>query len=213
MNVTLLGDPNILSVGVTVSRLIAVLGSEEIKIVSTHESCSGGDFLFALSYPKVIPKETRGLYGYCFVLHGSSLPDGRGWSPIAWQIVEGQTLFAMSLIHMSEPIDSGKIVDQKEFEVKKNLLFDEISQLIGHAQADLIEACLRMTTEQLMGAKQVGTPSYFGRRSPSDSEIDPHRPLSEQWDILRIADPSRYPAFFSFLGHKYLLKVERYSDD
>jgi methionyl-tRNA formyltransferase len=213
MKTTLLGDLNILSVGVTVSSLIAALGSEEIEIVSTHESCSGGDFLFALSYPKVIPEETRGLYGYCFVLHGSSLPDGRGWSPITWQILEGQTLFTMSLIHMSEPVDSGEIVAQKAFEVKKNLLFDEISEIIGHTQAYLIEASLRMTTEQLMGAKQVGTPSYFGRRSPSDSEIDPHSPLSEQWGELRVADPSRYPAFFNFLGHKYLLKVERYSDD
>jgi len=213
MKTTLLGDLNILSVGVTVSSLTAALGSEEIEIVSTHESCSGGDFLFALSYPKVIPEETRGLYGYCFVLHGSSLPDGRGWSPVTWQILEGQTLFTMSLIHMSEPVDSGKIIAQKEFEVKKNLLFDEISELIGRAQADLIEASLRMTTEQLIGAKQVGTPSYFGRRSPSDSEIDPHSSLSEQWDKVRIADPSRYPPFFSLLGRKYLLRVERYGEN
>ena len=213
MNLTLLGDPNILSVGVTVSCLTAALDSEEIEIVSTHESCSGGDFLFALSYPKVIPEETRSLYGYCFVLHGSNLPDGRGWSPVTWQILDGETLFTMSLINMSEPVDSGEIVAQREFEVKKNLLFDEISSAIGYVQADLIEASLRMTPEQLMGAKQKVTPSYFGRRSPSDSEIDPHRPLSEQWDQLRVADPSRYPSFFNFLGHKYLLKVERYGEN
>jgi len=213
MKTTLLGDPKIPSVGVTVSSLTAALGSDDIEIVSTHESCKGGEFLFALSYPKVVPEETRRLYGYCFVLHGSNLPDGRGWSPVTWQIIDGETIFTMSLIHMSEPVDSGEIVAQRKFEVKKNLLFDEISAAIGHVQADLIEASLRMTTEQLMGAKQEGAPSYLGRRSPSDSEIDPHRPLSEQWDKLRVADPSRYPSFFSLLGHKYLLKVERYSEN
>jgi len=213
MKITLLGNPSIPSVGVTVTSLTALLGPEDIEILSSHESCTGGEFLFALSYPKVISEETRRLYGHCFVLHGSNLPDGRGWSPVTWQILDGETLFTMSLIHMSDPVDSGNIVAQREFRVNQDLLFKEISAAIGHAQADLIGASLRMTTEQLMGAKQVGTPSYFGRRSPSDSEIDPHSPLSEQWDKLRIADPSRYPSFFSFLGHKYLLKVERYSDD
>jgi len=213
MKTTLLGDPSIPSVGVTVASLTVVLGSADIEVVPTHESCKGGEFLFALSYPNVIPEETRRLYSYCFVLHGSNLPDGRGWSPVTWQILDGETLFTMSLINMSEPVDSGEIVAQREFELKKDLLFEEISAAIGRAQADLIEASLRMTPEQLMGAKQEGTPSYFGRRSPSDSEIDPHRPLSEQWDQLRVADPSRYPSFFNFLGHKYLLKVERYGEN
>jgi len=213
MKATLLGDTSIPSVGVTVSSLTAALGSDDIEVVSAHETCKGGDFLFALSYPKVIPEETRCLYDYCFVLHGSSLPEGRGWSPITWQMLDGETVFTMSLIHMSEPVDSGEIVAQRKFEIKQNLLFDEVSAVIGHVQADLIGASLRMTPEQLMGAKQKGTPSYFGRRSPHDSEIDPHKPLSKQWDKLRLSDPTRYPSFFSLLGHKYLLKVERYNED
>jgi len=213
MKLTLLGDEKISSVRATLESLTASLGSQGVEIVTDHESCKGGAFLFALSYAKIVPEDTRRLYDWCFVLHGSSLPFGRGWSPITWQILSGERNFTMSLIHMSDPVDSGDIVAQREFEVGEDLLFEEISSVIGQVQSELIESCLGMTPSQLLGVRQDGTKSYYGKRSPSDSEIDPSKPLSDQWNSLRAADPVRYPSFFTLGGRKYVLRIERLEEN
>jgi methionyl-tRNA formyltransferase len=52
-------------------------------------------------------------------------------------------------------------------------------------------------------------PTYHPRRTPAMSELDPHKTIAEQFDLLRVADPDRYPAFFHFRGHRYVLKIEK----
>ena len=56
--------------------------------------------------------------------------------------------------------------------------------------------------------EQHGTPSYYRKRSPADSRIDPERPLAELFDLLRVADPERYPAHFEYRGRRYRLRLE-----
>jgi methionyl-tRNA formyltransferase len=46
-------------------------------------------------------------------------------------------------------------------------------------------------------------------RTPKDSCIDPHRTIAEQFDLIRVCDPIRFPAFFEYRGQKYALKLEK----
>jgi methionyl-tRNA formyltransferase len=55
---------------------------------------------------------------------------------------------------------------------------------------------------------QQGTPSYYRRRTPADSEIDPRRPLMDSFDLLRLADPERYPAYFTLHDRKFRITIE-----
>jgi len=212
MKVTLLGNQNNPTVMATISALSQAHKSRFIEIVDNHEDCQGGEFLFALSYPRMVPKRVRESYGHSFVLHGSDLPEGRGWSPIVWQILDGKSRFTMSLIRMEDPVDSGAIVAQRGFDIQQDALLDEISLKIGSVQADLIASSLKMNAKELEGLTQKGTPTYLDKRTPADSEIDPYLPLSNQWDQLRVSDPIRHPAFFRFLGHTYILKIEKLGD-
>ena len=36
----------------------------------------------------------------------------------------------------------------------------------------------------------------WSKRSPKDSEIDVNKRISEQFDLIRVCDPDRFPAFF-----------------
>jgi methionyl-tRNA formyltransferase len=36
-------------------------------------------------------------------------------------------------------------------------------------------------------------------------------PLAEQFDLQRICDPERYPAFFELHGHRYKLTLDKLS--
>jgi len=52
-------------------------------------------------------------------------------------------------------------------------------------------------------------PSYYRRRTPDDSRLDPSRSIAEQFDLLRVADPQRFPAFFDLRGHRYVVRIEK----
>jgi methionyl-tRNA formyltransferase len=56
---------------------------------------------------------------------------------------------------------------------------------------------------------QTGEPSYYPRRRPDDSRLDPNKTLAEQFNLLRVVDNERYPAFFEHHGQRYLVKVEK----
>jgi methionyl-tRNA formyltransferase len=40
-------------------------------------------------------------------------------------------------------------------------------------------------------------------RTPEDSRLDPNRSIADQFNLLRVADPDRYPAFFDLAGCRY----------
>ncbi len=42
---------------------------------------------------------------------------------------------------------------------------------------------------------QQGEASYYRRRRAADSQLDPHCSLAEQFNLLRVVDNQRYPAF------------------
>ena len=53
----------------------------------------------------------------------------------------------------------------------------------------------------------MGTPTYYRRRTPKDSAFDPSRTLAEQFDLLRVVDSDRYPAFFAFRDREYTIHL------
>ncbi|WP_341885428.1 hypothetical protein [Synechococcus sp. UW140] len=55
---------------------------------------------------------------------------------------------------------------------------------------------------------QTGEASYYRRRRPVDSQLDPERTLAEQFDLLRVVDNDRYPAFFEWRGRRYGLDIQ-----
>ena len=55
-------------------------------------------------------------------------------------------------------------------------------------------------------------PSYYRRRIPADSQIDPRQSIDNQFDKIRVCDPNRFPAFFELNGKKYKLLLEKMDD-
>jgi len=53
------------------------------------------------------------------------------------------------------------------------------------------------------------TPTYYGKRTPKDSMIDPLQSIAEQFDLLRVADYERFPAFFDFRGKRYEINLKK----
>lgn len=56
---------------------------------------------------------------------------------------------------------------------------------------------------------QEGKPSFYPKRGPLDSQLDPKKPLIEQFNLLKILDNARYPAFFDVYGIEFVLQVHK----
>jgi methionyl-tRNA formyltransferase len=178
------------------------------QIFRSSKELVGGDLLLLVSCHEIIRAPTRSLFRHTLVLHASALPEGRGMSPHVWQILRGQTRLLVTLLEAEDELDSGDIWHQIEVVLDGTELHDEINAKLFDAETDLMTWALAHS-DHVVPRKQVGSPTFFRRRTPADSEIDPTKPLVDCFDQLRVADPDRYPAYFRHRGCTYRIRIEK----
>jgi methionyl-tRNA formyltransferase len=182
----------------------------DIALLHGLDQLRGGDLLFLISCMDVISPEFRGLYRNAVVLHASDLPKGRGWSPQIWAVLEGARTITVSAISAAEKVDSGDIWGKKTFDIAPHALYDEINAAFFATELVLMDLVLGMIARGERPTPQPDVePSYYRRRTPADSEIDPAKSIAEQFDHLRVCDPDRYPAFFRMYGHTYEISLRK----
>ncbi len=181
-----------------------------LELVRKKTDLRGGDILFLVACAEIITEEDRSKYSASLVLHASDLPRGRGWSPHIWEILQGAEEITLSLLEAEDQVDSGRIWKKVRILIPKHALWAEINDLLFKAEIDLIDYAVHNfdRVEPLSQSDDV-TPNYYPRRTPKDSLIDPRKSLQEQFDLIRVCDPNRFPAYFDHLGHRYLLKLEK----
>lgn len=183
--------------------------SKEVKSCHSVEHIKQGDILFILSFSKIIPKSKLDLNRNNIVVHESSLPKGKGWSPLTWQILEGLSEIPITLFEASEKVDSGKIY------------LTDIMNFNGH---ELVQDLRRKQAEYTLklchdfvknypriiekGIEQLGEESFYKKRLPKDSKLDVNKTILEQFNLLRVVDNEKYPAYFELNGKEYILKIE-----
>lgn len=186
----------------------------KIEVARKKKELCGGDILFLVSCEEIVSEQDRATYGVCLVLHASDLPEGRGWSPHIWEIASGASHITLSLLEAQDKVDSGHIWKKMQIHVPRDALWDEINHLLFVAEVELMDFALCSYGTILAQQQATGVGStYFRRRTPHDSRVDPHKTIAEQFDLIRVCDPVRFPAFFEFRGNRYKLKLERMNDE
>lgn len=186
----------------------------DINLIRTKKDLSGGDALFMISCAEIISSLDRAAYRVSLVLHASDLPYGRGWSPHTWEIIKGAEKLTLSLIEAEDAVDSGRIWHQITLPIPKHALWDEINEQLFSAEIDLIDHAVKeFHTVIPVEQNQDIEPTYYPRRRPDDSKIDPELSIATQFDLIRVSDPNRFPAYFYLHGHKYKLMLEKVNDE
>lgn len=184
-----------------------------ISLARKKNELSGGDILFLVSCSEIVGAVDRAAYKASLVLHASDLPVGRGWSPHIWQIVGGAEEVTLSLLEAEDKVDSGRIWWKTTFPVPKHALWDEINERLFNAEIDLIDLAVdRFNTITPKPQDAQTTPTYHPKRTPVASKLDPRVSIANQFDLIRVCDPIRFPAFFELHGCKYKLTVEKIND-
>ena len=191
------------------------LNHRDTHVVSLNrrkDELTGGDILFLISCHEVISSKVRALYGTTLVVHASDLPIGRGWSPHIWQIIEGKNRIPVTLLEAEDAIDSGAIWAQRYIQLGGHETFEEINALLFDAEVDLMDAAVAGFKTIHPQAQDARQPTRYRKRTPEDSRIDPYMPIADQFDLLRVADPMRFPAFLEHRGHRYLISIVKDKD-
>jgi methionyl-tRNA formyltransferase len=187
-------------------RLIAWGGYDEL--CSRSSQLTGGDILFLVSATEIVRSDVTDRYRATLVLHASALPEGRGWSPHIWDVVNGAEQITVTLLEAAEAVDSGDIWAQREIPLTGTELYDEINAKLFDAEIDLMRWAVdhfgRVTPR-----KQEGVPSYHRRRTPEDSRLDADKSLAQQFNLMRVADPKRFPNTVELGGKIFKLTLER----
>jgi methionyl-tRNA formyltransferase len=183
--------------------------SHEVHLVSSLQEVAQGDILFLVSAARLVPRSVRERFRAALVLHASDLPSGRGWSPHVWQILEGQSSITVSVIGAEDLLDTGDIWAQRAFVLQGHELADEINESLFATELGLMDYIVENFATIRPVAQGAEGVSVYRKRTPEDSRIDPSDTIAAQFDLLRVADPARYPAFFDFRGCRYKVILKK----
>lgn len=160
-----------------------------------------GDFCFYLSCGQVVPASILSQYRHNLVVHESDLPKGKGWSPLSWQLLEGENKITVTLFEAVKKVDSGMIYAQEWLEFAVHELIDESRAAQAGAIRDL---CKRFVLEYpgilAQVPEQVGEESFYPRCKPVASRLNTEQSIANQFSLLRIVNNERYRWFLSTKG-------------
>ena len=107
----------------------------------------------------------------CICLHPSLLPKYRGGSPIQNQIINGENESGVTLFEMTQDLDGGPIIFQKQFSLDGSL-FDILDRVIKLGTIGTIELIENISNLELKEQDNDNSTEYK-RRKPHESEIKP----------------------------------------
>ena len=166
------------------------------------------DVVFILSYHQIIKKEYLDKNKHNIVIHASSLPKGKGWAPMFWQILEGKNEIPFTMFEASSGVDDGDIYMQKNLQLTG---YELNSELRAKQANHIIDMCLEFINnyeQYKTPKKQSGDETFYKKRTAKDSKLNIDKTIKEQFNLLRIVDNENYPAFFELDGNRYILKIE-----
>jgi methionyl-tRNA formyltransferase len=170
----------------------------------------GGDIMLVLSCEKILKLEYLKLHKSNVVVHPSKVPLGKGWSPLAWQVLEGSNNIPVSLFEAVEAVDAGDVYIVDYIKLEGHELNEEIKHQQGLITMKMVKQYID-EFDSMIGISQSGEETFYPRRKQKENELDIDKTIAEQFNLFRVVDNERYPAHFHLNGTKYILKI--YKDD
>lgn len=174
--------------------------------ISHDALISNQDIIFILGYTKILPESFLRRNKLCLVVHESNLPEGKGFAPVQWQILEGKNTINVCLLEAAECVDSGDIYLGELISLSGFELYDEIREKQATTTFKLIDRFLEMFPEASK-KKQDGKETFYPKRNAEDSELDINKTIKEQFNLLRVCNNEKWPAYFFVGNQKYILKI------
>lgn len=191
---------------------IAIIISENINSSHfiqeiSHFHC---DLLVSMSFNQIFKKDLLRTYPI-INCHAGKLPYYRGKNPINWALINGEKEFGITVHFVDSGIDTGDIILQKSFKIKKK---DDYSTLLKIAHAEcanlLFQSCKLFVKGKIQTITQESIDkigSYNHPRKQGDEIIDFSKGTKELFNFIRALNAPDLGAL-CFLDQKPLYLYE-----
>lgn len=169
-----------------------------------------GMALLSIGFPYILPESIISLFPLALNVHPTLLPSYKGPTSGAYILINNEKKTG-STVHFLEPeADAGDIILQSEVDLT---IFDTVRSMqkkVYKTEPELVvESFKKMERGDPVLTKSEENSSFFRKRTPNDSLIDPNRSLLDLFNEIRACDPEKYPAFFYVEGQKVCVKLWR----
>lgn len=160
--------------------------------------------IVVMGWRTIIPKEILEIPVLKTVaVHESLLPQYRGFAPINWAIINGESQTGVTLFFLDDGVDTGDIIDQITIPINKTETALQIYQKTKQASIDILIKNLDNLKKGLARAKKQAEEkaSYCCTRTPEDGMIDWRLDSLSIYNTIRaLSNP--YPGAFSLYEDK-----------
>ncbi len=168
------------------------------------------DIAFAIGWRYLIKKDAYTLPPKgTLIIHDSLLPKYRGFAPMNWAIINGETETGVTLFYIDDGTDSGPIVDQMATEIK----FTDTAKTLDEKIIQLYEEIIIRNLPALAAGTAKAVPqnerdaTYTCKRTPEDGLINWQCSAVEIYNLIR-ALTHPFPGAFTFLEGKKIFVWE-----
>jgi methionyl-tRNA formyltransferase len=184
------------------ARLIPVLNGATVAEAELTQGLAAVrvDILFLLSYGRLLPEALLDVPCIASInLHPSALPWYRGAAPIEWQIMDGCTTSAVSIIRMNRLLDRGELLAQRPFDIHPaDYRLDVEASIVRVGMPLALEVIRQLASNSVTPLPQVGDGSYARKLKADDGLIDWALPVARVFNLIRALAPE--PAASTFQG-------------
>ncbi len=163
------------------------------------------DLIIVVAYGKILPKELIDVPKYGAInLHASLLPKYRGAAPIQWAILKGEAETGVTIMKISETLDTGNIILQEKIPIEP----DDTSEILSDKVFTQGAQTLLLAVDQIKkgAAKQTPQKEYEATYAPlitkESGEIDWKKSAVEIKNRIRALIP--WPVAHTFYNGKML---------
>lgn len=178
---------------IAIANGIRVLSGQSLKEIKP-------DVVFVAGWRYRIPLEEYTVPPKgCIVLHDSLLPKYRGFAPMNWAIINGETETGVTMFFIDEDIDSGDIISYRVVDINMSDTAKTLEEKLSSLYIELLEENLPFIEEGIHGLPQDHSKAtYTCKRVPEDGLIDWGKPSLQIHNLVRgLTYP--YPGAFSYV--------------
>lgn len=188
-----------------------------ISVIETSQSSLektllpfAGRHLLSIGFPYLLKEQILKIFARAINLHPTLLPRYRGPNSGAHVILNGENE-AGSTVHIMTPqVDEGPIILQRVVKLSPFETTRSMQRKVYEIEPQLVlDAIKILQTSSVFVEQNNGLGSYFRKRVPEDSEVNPSKSLLQLFDEIRASDSEAFPAFFYVDGQKVCIKLWR----
>lgn len=168
------------------------------------------DYLMAFGYRRMLGATIRTAVRECAIgTHFAPLPSYRGFAPLNWMILNGETRSAVTVFKLEEIVDSGDIIRSQTFPL---YLHDTINTAYARA-LDVFRDVLADVLPNLGQAMQSAVPqdstkaTYTCARTPEDGHVNWTRSAVEIDRLVRATMPP-FPGAYCFVKNRKVVLLD-----